>query len=539
MATIRQYFEGIRDERGMARNTATRIGTAFLLLLDELEGLGDEYLSSTGNDTAQGVITFLRGLLLGNGTYGLDADGLARLRSAIFTEKVETAALEVTGWARFEKLVYNMLQVMEQDYQFSGGGDIEEVIDNHDGTYTLLIHKESEDRHTSFSEHDILYGKVDELLGNGIYYTSWMRVCEDGVTLNDGMQPDTVRVELWRNAEVPGQRNFVPKAMMTVARRGNTRDEQRQQFWELSTTDQRLTFYWHVDNPIISDEHYALCLGMLPDLACLPANRDRSLPSLYVNTVYAESVVHITYPLRTRKEDRGEWAPTPTATYDGPYDGSYGGTQYHAGDTISEPYHCGTHTMRDFLAYRLNPSWSHRSDDEIRELFTAQKVELETSRVWRFGCLWECQADGTTAEPGFSDDWLLVSGTGWRVEFAFDRGLVVWCDDVQLRAEARLMIGTSDVTNDVLQKAAAGTLGVQWTWDRLSGEDATQTAADEMWQPTIEGGHHNVLLIDHRLNDPSRRQDCGPLWERLLRVVFRCTVAINGVEPFDGELGLG
>ena len=196
----RQYFEGIRDERGLHRNTATRIGTAFLLLLDALEAASGDYLSRTGDDTAQGVITFLRGLLLGDGSWGISADGLARLRSAVFSEKVTTEALEVNGWARFEKLVYNMLQLQQQDMLLSGGGDVERVIDNHDGTWTLVMHKEAEDQHVALAEYDILKGKVNEPMPSGssaTEYTSWMRVCQNGVTLNGGMVPDTVRVFLF------------------------------------------------------------------------------------------------------------------------------------------------------------------------------------------------------------------------------------------------------------------------------------------------------------------------------------------------------
>lgn len=399
----RRAFETVRDERATRANTATRIGEDFLLLLDLLATEAEQYLSKTSADTAQGVITFLRGLLLGNGTYGLDADGLARLRSAIFTEKVETAALEVTGWARFEKLVYNMLQVMEQDYQFSGGGDIEEVIDNHDGTYTLLIHKESEDRHTSFAEHDILYGKVDELAENGLYYTSWMRVCQDGVTLNDGMLPDAVRVELWGEQGVPGLRNFPPKAMMTVARRGNTTDAERQQFWELSTTDKCLTFYWRVDQPILRADNYALCLGILPTIldnaGVLPSTRDRKMPSLYVNTIFYENAHHIYYPSRVVKEDRGEWTATPTTTYTG-MGGTYDGTTYVQGQTISEPYHHESFSRNIWLTHRLSPTNQSLSDEQLlAKMRNEWHVDLETSRVWRSGVLWESLVDGTTQAP--------------------------------------------------------------------------------------------------------------------------------------------
>lgn len=529
----RNTFETVRDEKATHANTATRIGEAFLLLLELLRIEGGQYLSKNGDDTAEGVITFLRGLLIGDGSYGIGADGLARLRSAIFSEKVTTEALEVNGWARFEKLVYNMLQLQEQDMLLSGGGDVERVIDNHDGTYTLVMHKEAEDKHVALAEYDILKGKVNEPMPSGssaTEYTSWMRVCQGGVTLNGGMVPDTVRVELWEGEAVPGGENFPPTAMMTVARRGNTQDTERQSFWEISTTNHNITHYWRVDQPILRADNYALCLGILPAIldtaGILPSTRDAQQPSLYVNTIFYENMHHVHFPARVVKEDRGEWTATPTAEYDG--------------RQVSEPYHYMTFTRVAWLIYRNSATWASLSDAELREKMLVEwKVDLEVSRVWHYGCLWECTVDGTTAEPGFSQDWTMVSGQPWRVDFAFDRGTLVWVDDVTLRAEALLLLGTEDVTADVLARVQAGTLDVTWTWQRIGNGDGTQTAADGLWRPTTEDGHPNVLLIDHRLGDAQRRQDCGPLWEQLLRVVFRCTARLSTGAAPTGELGLG
>ena len=87
-------------------------------------------------------------------------------------------------------------------------------------------------------------------------------------------------------------------------------------FWELSTTEHRITHYWHVDQPILRADNYALCLGILPTIldnaGLLPSTRDRSMPSLYVNTIFYENAHHIYYPSRVVKEDRGEWTATPS-----------------------------------------------------------------------------------------------------------------------------------------------------------------------------------------------------------------------------------
>ena len=557
---LKAFFEEIRDERRTHANTATRIGTAFLMLLDYLASIDYPYLRKDVDDTAEGRITFLKGItahlqslfeglsfsdvLKSEGaTGGFDGQGITMTAA---DGRIQTDALEVRGWMRVAKLVYNMIQVMEQDYQFTGGGDIERVEYNQDGTLTLHFHKEKEGRHVSFADFDILMGKVDDNTGSGgsyEYYTSWTRVCENGVTLNDGMTPDTVRVEMWDDNMVPGGRNFYPKAMMTVARRGNTRNAARQSFWELSTTDRRITHYWHVDQPKLRADNYALCLGILPDIlddaGVLPDTRDPEMPSLYVNTIFYENAHHIYYPSRVVKVDRGAWTENPTTTYTG-IGGTYDGVEYVQGQAISEPYHFEGFSNNIWLTHRLSPANASLSDERLLQKMRKEwHVDLETSRVWHYGALWECLVEGSTEEPGFSDDWTMVSGLANRIDFIFDRGTIVWVDDVTLRAEARILIGTSDVTDDVLEKVAAGRMEVSWTWERFSGENAARTASDELWQPTTESGHPNVLLIDHRLNDPGRRQDCGPLWESLMRVVYRCTASISGVEPFSGELGLG
>lgn len=505
------------------------------------------FLSKTGDDTAAGKLTFQDVLTLLSGAVfsdtvesagasaGMD-DGTGIILDAD-DGTIEADGLTVRGWMVVRKLLYNYLQIMEQDYQFSGGGDIEQVVNNGDGTYTLHIHKEKEGRHTSFSDFDILYGKVDELQQDGIYYTSWMRVTENGVTLNDGMTPDTVRVELWADNMVPGGRNFAPKAMMTVARRGNTLDENRQGFWELSTTDQRIAYYWHVDQPILRADNYALCLGILPTIldnaGVLPSTRDRSMPGLYVNTIFYENAHHIYYPSRIVKEDRGEWTASPTAVYTGPT-GVLDGDTYTQGVTvIGEPYHHEAFTRNMWLTYRLNPAYASLSDAQLRQKMEVEwHVDKETSRVWRYGALWECLSEGTMESPGFSDDWTMISGRDFYIDFDIPKGFMVPVDDVSVRAEAHIMLGTSDVTDEALALDAVNSV----TWQR----DSQSAAADELWTPTTESGSDGlVLLIDHKSKDPSRRKDCGPRWEEQLQTKFICTISLSTGAAAQGELGLG
>jgi hypothetical protein len=83
---LQTQFEGIRDERRLAANTAYRIGNAFLSLLhfasDEMKAIIEEllkktdgqYLSKVNDDQAKGLITFLKGLKVGE-IYSFDAAG--------------------------------------------------------------------------------------------------------------------------------------------------------------------------------------------------------------------------------------------------------------------------------------------------------------------------------------------------------------------------------------------------------------------------------------------------------------------------------
>lgn len=535
---IRQFFEGIRDERGTHQNTATRIGTAFLLLLDYLASIDYPYLRKDIDDTAEGRITFLKGITahLESLFEGLTFQDILKSEGAsdgsdgtgIYMDAaagtITTDGLSVRGWMSVAKLVYNMIQVMEQDYQFSGGGDIERVVANVDGTYTLHIHKEKDDRHTSFGDFDILYGKVDELQQSGQYYTSWMRVCENGVTLNEGMTPDTVRVELWQDSQVPGGRNFAPKDMMTVARRGNTQDSSRQSYWELSTTDERITYYWRVDQPVLRADNYALCLGILPTIldtaGVLPSTRDKEMPSLYVNTIFYENAHHIYYPSRVVKEDRGEWTATPMVTYTG-VSGSYQGTDYVHGQPISEPYHHESFSRNIWLTYRLSPSNQSLSDAELLSKMREEwHVDLETSRVWRYGALWECLVDCTTQEPDLGcSDWSLIQQPPIVLQISSTKRLLRSSDwlpagKVATTLSFVLLFGGYDMTGEVLQHEAV------WTRQSVGSDaDATLRAADSAWNQ------------QHRYGDltlPVTSGDLPSNWNTAREVQFTLTVTKNG-----------
>lgn len=63
-SALRELFTKIRDERGSHANTANRIGSAFLALLDYV--LNAPFLRKDKEDVAAGEVTFLRGLKIGD-----------------------------------------------------------------------------------------------------------------------------------------------------------------------------------------------------------------------------------------------------------------------------------------------------------------------------------------------------------------------------------------------------------------------------------------------------------------------------------------
>ncbi len=557
IAQLQERFETIRDERRTAANTAERIGEAFLAILPWL----GQFLRKDQAETVQYLLTMLGGAVVGDNAIQLNDDGsitcgnltvslqtiLNNLQfSGILksegatvgdnptgihmdasTGTISTENLQVNGWMMVAKLVYNMLQVMEQDYVFGGGGDIESVVDNGDGTYTLYFHKEKEGRHISFADYDILMGKVDEqqeVGGSYMYWTSWMRVCENGIVLNEGMNPDTARVELWDDNMVPAGTNFAPKERMTVAKRGNTQTAARQSFWELSTTDKRITFYWNVDQPELRADNYALCFGILPTIldtaGVLPDTRDPLKPSLYIDTIFYEHAHHIYYPSRIVKEDRGEWSSTPTTTYTGP-DGTYQEEAYEQGDTISEPYHFESFSRNMWLTYRLSPGNQSLTDAQL--LLKMQKewhIDKETSRVWRYGALWECLVNETANAPELGcSDWTLIQQPATELKITITKR---WLRTKDFQPEGRVattlsfifLFGGYDLTSQFLQS--------ECVWTRISygaDTDATLAAADAAWNQAHRYGDLSLNITSNDL--PSN-------WASVKEVSFRLTITRNG-----------
>ena len=122
-SNLQTLFEGIRDERRLQANTANRIGNAFLSLLHFCaDETSDKYLSRQHDDAAEGMITFLRGLiseqmaqLKAGAQFGNFVSGLYNGKGAQVDDNgnAEVESITVRTYMRVMELIVNLLSAQE------------------------------------------------------------------------------------------------------------------------------------------------------------------------------------------------------------------------------------------------------------------------------------------------------------------------------------------------------------------------------------------------------------------------------------------
>lgn len=208
-------------------------------------------------------------------------------------------------------------------------------------------------------------------------------------------------------------------------------------------------------------------------------------------------------PVRTVIADRGAWEETPHVVYRGQTgtrtpDGTlpaplaailgWEGTDpltFTTGEPIAEPYHFESLTRHRFIAKRLDSENAALTDAELYEKLTTtskgweEENELETSRVWLNGALWECLVEGTTQEPWLGrSDWRYVSGGTFSLGF-YDSltspvpimGIAVRPAHIDETIVPFLLFSQKDATSMV----------TQWHWER----ESNKPALDEAWANTM------------------------------------------------------
>lgn len=364
----------IRDEKKIMANTANRVGS---LLVDIVKALGlpDEYLSRVKDDTAAGLIRFLKGLI---------ADELSRFKGgAEFGEFISGmmtgigAAIDGRGNAEFQSItsrtsiraleyIINRLGAQEGDTLFSESDTIESMTANPDGTFLLKLRSKYEGYFTAMTEGMVIKGVINTLASGGTdYYTSWMRVNSVNAPAN------TIEVSLYPDDETPEGLNFPPCELMKIVRWGHQTDESKQSIFYISSTEGRIVKLFRVTKPIIDITNYEISLGSLPEALSQHVPVEPGDSGLYVkNLIYERSwqIDHLGHPLPVIR-DRGPWIT---------------GGGFFAGDTLRE-----------------------------------ETGDYEQNDVWLHGCRWRCMITGTADMPSYkSPAWAFIEGNpDFTVEF--------------------------------------------------------------------------------------------------------------------------
>ena len=294
---MRLFFEMIRDERVTHANTATRIGTAFLMLLHYLLDSDTPFLRKDREDKTNYLLRLLAGAVIGeSGQIRLNPDG-----------SITCSRLVVEGSAIFNELVFNHQNVLEGDTYFTDRGIIESVQYIGNGQYRLAMRKLYEDDRITFHAYDVLKCATNNLDAARTYKTSWMRVDSVDVATN------SMDVTLYDNEDVPGGVNYAPEVTARMIRWGNQVDPDRQQVFFVSSTDGRFLFLQGVTQPILNDGNYAAFFGVPPQLDMLeglPLNARQ--PYIFARGLIVQDLIKIDYqgnPYYTPR-DLGTWDET-------------------------------------------------------------------------------------------------------------------------------------------------------------------------------------------------------------------------------------
>ena len=291
---MRQFFEIIRDERITHANTATRIGTAFLMLLHYLLDPDTPFIRKDREDQTNYLLKLIAGAVIGESAQiRLNPDG-----------SIACGRLVVEGSAIFNELVFNHQNVLEGDTYFTDRGIIEQVEYLGNGQFRLVMRKLYDNDHVTFHVYDVLRCAMNNLDAGRTYRTSWMRV--DSVDLS----ANSIDVTLYDNEDVPGGMNYAPESTARVTRWGNQVDKDRQQVFFISSEDGRFLFLQGVTMPILDDSNYSAFVGLPPGLDCLrnlPLNRRQ--PYVYARGLIVQDIIKVDYlgnPEHTAR-DRGQW----------------------------------------------------------------------------------------------------------------------------------------------------------------------------------------------------------------------------------------
>lgn len=217
-----EHSDLIYGETRAGRNTNQRVGLlgkkVAALLEDVDQPLAKRYLSRLTDDQAQGLITFLQGIKIGEfipGMFGgkgaqIDKDG-----------NMEATSLRLRAMLEVPELRFNRLTVVGDELILTESGFIESVQHLEGDVYQLNM-KLEEGENIALVEHDLVKGIFHYESGEAGFSTGYMRVTEVGLSF--------IKVILAANEDTPTNANFPPMPFMKIARVGNPVDPDRQRY---------------------------------------------------------------------------------------------------------------------------------------------------------------------------------------------------------------------------------------------------------------------------------------------------------------------
>lgn len=496
VVNISKLILGDKELNGIATDDTPDTSEDKIVTPHYMEQFGvKHWLAKDKDDTAQGLITFLKGLISRG---KLTAEEIAQFKKGAtfgddFIQGILTgigARIDERGNAEFEsitsrssiiakELIVNRQTAIESNFFASESGVVESVVESkpttegNNTTYDLKLQKRWDNDFTAFHEQDCIRASINTLMENGKYYDMWFRVLSVNTVTN------TITVVMYPDDEVPSGKNYPPTELARLIRWGNAVDKKRQRVWYLSSETGTIILLNHVTKPIIDRTNYSIAVGLLPDELSFVfqdyPDTDAEDGAIYTKWIAAQNLIYKDYEGNTKQDviDRGQWS-----------------LDVAKGDN---PYRC---------------------------------VPTEVHDVWHYGCRWRCLEDKTTKEPKYaSTGWAFVEGNpnftldiestnGW----SFSRPYINACMNKkgeQVAFTTLSVIGTlynRDVSDEM----------VNVTWTRDSGNPSE----DNQWALT-------VATYKDRLSLPIKMADLGDRWSKLQPTVFKCTAEIK-----DGEQSL-
>lgn len=450
---------------GNGGTVTTGGGLTTTQIKDLIDSVGsDRFLSKLNPDTAQGLITFLQGLV-SNGTITANGGIFAKeglsvgdFVASLFDGRgagidkngnAEVESLRVRSYMQVMELIINRIRSMDGDLVLTEGDNIESVEEVTDAeghvSYKLHLKQQWEGYYTAQAVGNVLKGVINTLAqGSGTYYTSWMLVKDVNTATN------TITVDLYPDDETPAGQNFPPCEMMNIVRWGNNIDPKRQSCIYLSSTEGVIKKLIYVTKPILDEGNDGFIIGKLPEWL----TKDPSVPvdegddAVYVKTLLYQNIQQIDYKGKRQPVyvDRGNWVENP-----------------------AEPYHF--------------------------EAVNSVTGVYETSDVWYYGCKWRCIKDCPTDAPKWNSmQWIQIEGNpDFEIEIAVENGGLLDFDYFSAHGTTLEVTGkiyNLDVTKDILDA------DVTWTRKSKDAQGNDRTESDKAWNALNKTGKNLPLTID-------------------------------------------